>query len=155
MEKKYSRILKKNNNSDYILNSLIKKDIKQNGGNDSVTLKKTQGGLLKALKSLTDIKIEPNSFLQNSLDSLNKGLFKIKTNLGYTDNYKKDNADYTKFTNNLNNFDKFLNDISGGEIKLQYKNDYKMNPLLKVNLKSLEEINMLFNEIADFKVREE
>ena len=154
MEKKYSRILKKNNNSDYILEGLIKKDIKQFGGNDTVTLKNTQIGLLKALKNLPEIKPSLNTSTIND-SNIRKILIDIETKIKSINNDKSGPNDYSTFTNNLNKFDKFLNDISGGEIKLQYSNDYKMNPLLQVNIKSLEEINTLFKEITDFKERDD
>ena len=152
MDKKFSRIIKKNNNSNYILKGLIKKNYIQKGGETKVALKNTQEGLLKALKSFPDINISANPFL-GSIDELNKTLANIKTNFIYKDQSKEGSGDTSTFTQNLNKFDKFLNDISGGEVKLEYKNDYKMKDLLNVDLKSLNEINTLFEEVADFKER--
>jgi hypothetical protein len=153
MDKKISRILKKNNNSNYILKGLIKKKYIQKGGSTTVDLRNTQENLLKALKSFSSIDISANPFL-GSIDELNTTLVKIKNNFLYTDSSKKvPTDDSPSFTQNLNKFDKFLNDISGGEVKLEYKNDYKMKDLLKVDLKSLNEINTLFDEVSEFKER--
>jgi len=154
MDKKFTRKLKKNNNSNYILKGLIKNNINQKGGETTVKLQRTQEGLLKALKSFGDINITPNRF-SKSIDEINKSLIEIKNKFSYSDNNKTGNVDTSTFTNNLNKFDKFLNDISGGEIKLEYKNDYKLNPLLKVNLDSLKEINVLFDEEDKFKERDQ
>jgi len=159
MKKNNTRNLKKSDN--YILENLVeKRKLKiQLGGTTTVDLKKTQSELLKSLKNIPTIKDSGNS---NNNESLGKILLSLDSEL------QKLNNNFTNIKTNkyvssnempeLSEFDKFINDISGANINFTYKNNYKVNPLLKLNFQNIENINLLLKEleqIVNFKEREE
>lgn len=159
MKKNNTRNLKKSD--DYILENLVgKRKIKiQLGGTTTVDLKKTQNELLKTLKNIPTIKDSGHSnnnkslgkilsSLDNELQKLNNNFTNIKTNKYVSSNEMPE----------LSEFDKFINDISGANINFTYKNDYKINPLLKLNFQNIEKVDLLLKELEEtvnFKERAE
>lgn len=157
MEKNFIRKLKNINNTDYIINSLIKKsDDQKGGGQVTVKLNKTQEQLLKTLKNLNLLKIKP-SILNSSFDELESTIKNLKdrlTIIQHTPYLTK----VKPFTQDLTPFDKFLNDIGDEQLNISYSNNYSVIAPLKLNMKPIENLSKLLLEISkslDFKERTE
>lgn len=159
MEKKYfSRKIKNIYNNDYILNGLLnnKEYDQQKGGSITVDLKKTQKELLKTLKNLSDYKPNIQPKVKQSFSELEKVLIELKNRINYVEDKSQSKIGEDKsFTKDLSNFDKFLNDIDGAKLEFGYSNDYKMNPLQKIDLKKIDKVNELFESLKeDMKFQE-
>ena len=159
MKKNNTRNLKKSD--DYILENLVGKRNRQIqlGGTTTVDLKKTQSELLKSLKNIEPVKSpghsNNNKSLAKILSSLDSKLQELNNNFT---NIKTNKYVSTNEMPELSEFDKFINDISGANINFTYKNDYKINPLLKLNFQNIEKVNLLLKElekVVNFKEREE
>lgn len=163
MEKNYTRNLRKN--YDYILENLVgkRKNLNLTGGGTVIDLKNTQTELLKTLNNIETAKETSAKNISNSnnnkslsviLSSLDSELQKL--NEKFKDN-KYISSDKSLF-NNLPQFDQFLNDVSGSNINFTYKNDYKINPLLKLNFQNINKVDSLLKEtgkLLNFKERNE
>jgi hypothetical protein len=160
MEKKnyFSRKIKNIYNNDYIFNGLLnnKEYDHQKGGSITVDLKKTQKELLKTLKNLSDYKPNIQPKVKQSFSELEKVLIELKNRINYVeDKSQVKTAEDKSFTKDLSNFDKFLNDIDGAKLDFGYSNDYKMNPLQKIDLKKIDKVNELFESLKkDLKFEE-
>jgi len=160
MEKKnyFSRKIKNINNNDYIFNGLLynKEYDQQKGGSLTVDLKKTQKELLKTLKNLSDYKPSIQPKVKQSFSELEKVLIELKNRINYVEDKSQSKIGEDKsFTKDLSNFDKFLNDIDGAKLEFGYSNDYKMNPLQKIDLKKIDKVNELFESLKkDLKFEE-
>ena len=163
MEKKnyFSRKIKNIYNNDYIFNGLLnnKEYDQQKGGTITVDLKKTQRELLKTLKNLSDYKPTIQPKVKQSFSELEKVLIELKNRINYVEDKSQAKTGEDKsFTKDLSNFDKFLNDIDGAKLEFGYSNDYKMNPLQKIDLKKIDKVNELFESLKKdlkFEEREE
>jgi len=151
------------NINEVILDNLIKKKYLHNiqrGGNINTTveLKKTQSHLLKTLKEIDNVKVPNASIFNNSFDELNNELQKINDKFLIMNSNKYVKSEAKSILNEFTNFDKVLNDISGGVIEMSYKNDHKITTPLTLKVDSLNKVDSLINEIGkllDFKEREE
>lgn len=120
----------------------------QKGGNSKVELKNTQSHLLKTIKGLDNITVPNASTFNETFKEISNQLNKINNNFLFLTSNKYLESSPKSFYDELTNFDKFLNDISGGKVEMTYKNDFKINKPLKLNLDSINKLDISIKDIG-------
>ena len=110
-------------------------------------LKNTQEDLLKTLKKLYDLKSPPRIEITGPFKDLTEDLDSIKQNLDLFKPNKYVSSDKESFFYNLPKIHQYLNDVSGVNMDFKYGNNYKMNPLIKLNINSLNNIDSLLQDL--------
>lgn len=166
MENNFKRKIK-NINEVILDNLIIKKNsshtknkntfTNQKGGffKTTVDLKKTQSELLKTIKNFEDIKIPKTPAVKYTFDDINKELTKISKHFLFLSNNKFIESKPEVFFDGFTNFDKLMNDISGGKIENGYDNNHKLATPLKLNLDSLNFLVDDIDDLINFKERTE
>jgi hypothetical protein len=113
-------------------------------------LKNTQGDLLKTLKNLYDLKPPPKVEVTGPFKDLADELNSIKEHLEILKPNKYIKSDKESFFYNLPKFYQYLSDVSGSNIDFKYKNDYKINPLIKLDISSIDDIDKKFQKLKPF-----
>ena len=113
-------------------------------------LKNTQGDLLKTLKNLYDLKPPPKVEVTGPFKDLADELNSIKEHLEILKPNKYIKSDKESFFYNLPKFYQYLSDVSGSNIDFKYKNDYKINPLIKLDISSIDNIDKKFQKLKPF-----
>lgn len=110
-------------------------------------LKNTQADLLKTLKNLYDLKTPPKIEITGPFKELVNDLESIKSHLDLLKPNKYLTSDKESYFYNLPKIHQYLNDVSGANMNFKYDNNYKMNPLIKFNTDSLNNIDSLLQNL--------
>jgi hypothetical protein len=110
-------------------------------------LKNTQANLLKTLKNLYDLKSPPILEITGPFKELVDDLQSIKQHLDLLKPNKYLNSDKQSYFYDLPKIHQYLNDVSGANMNFKYDNNYKMNPLIKFNIDSLNNNDSLLQDL--------
>ena len=118
----------------------------------------TEKELLKTMINLKKTKLPSQEIFKSSLDSLSKEIDRVGKI--FLDNKNIITEDKSSLQDNLSNFDKFINDVPNVvlDFSSNFNNKIKVEPLLKINIDSLNKIDSVINDlgkIINFEKRNE